>query len=150
IRTALVASQDVVKAEPLADTLLREALQGAAQAAESVLSGSRGSRVRANLMVPFRSVDDVRAFANSVGGGSPTRFQMAEGIWRRMPRDPTAFLGVVGETEKDQHSGFWVPVAQGEGGVHLPGAPHAFETGEGSAVMKADVPPLHGFPAALD
>jgi hypothetical protein len=43
-----------------------------------------------------------------------------------------------------------VPIVHGEGEVLLPGAPTAFDHGEGAVVFKDDLPALVGFPAVVE
>lgn len=126
----------------LARRILSRAMEGAARAAVQAFGAGEGT-LSSNLMVPmkgptiFAPTDVARA-----------NHERAEELWRGL--DFERRLVIVGETRRAMHLGFWVPLVRGDRDALLPGAPTAFDHGEGAAVFKDDLPALVGFPAAVE
>lgn len=131
------------------DDLIAKALRAAAQAVHAVLGGSSGGRLTASIMLPARNPSHALAFLRRVGLPVDTAAQRSQELWSDLPeKDREACLVIVAEAvvqDSPRHVGFWVPLARGNGGAKLPGAPEAYSNLVGSTVFCHDVPPLKGF-----
>jgi hypothetical protein len=100
----------------------------------------------ANLMVPVSSSGGKAELGAFSGMAAAER---ASTVWSAVPEVERCLL-VAAETEQAGHLGFWVPLARGNRGEYLPGAPAAFMGMSGTAVFKNDLPDLTGFPKEVN
>jgi hypothetical protein len=129
-------------AQVLARQTVDAALEGAGRAVMQLFTAEEGA-FSANLMVPIVSTD-VPYKPTPVAGRNA---EIASALWGGIQAERR--LVVVGETRRSSHLGFWIPLARGEHGAVLPGAPTAFLQSRGHAVFKDDPPPLTGFGEAM-
>jgi len=138
------ASSDLEQAVLRANGVSRRALESAGQVVVSLFS-KKPCGFSANLMLP--------GMAGPVFTSSQL-FQRnaaeAERIWNDL-RHTGHRLTVLTETRSANHLGFWVPATRrGNNGEELPGATAAYTNMTGSVVFKHDLPPLLGFPTAVE
>ncbi len=135
------------------DELVGKSLKAAAQAVHAVLGGDSGGRLTASLMLPGNPRVALR-FLQHLGLDVDAAARRAQELWQDLPeRDRSAALVIVAEAvvqNSPRHVGFWVPLAQGNNGAKLPGAPEAYSNLIGSTVFCHDVPPLRGFSDTLN
>lgn len=143
--TALRALPDKNKAIPLIKKTQAQALEIAAKEVSNIL-GKDGCSFSANLMVPIDN-KILNAFRYHNVEYANNNFNDAERLFGPIISQSSKLrLIVIAETEKSEHLGFWVPVAQGTNNPELPGAPTTYSKHRGSAVFKNDLPELKKFP----
>lgn len=148
LRNATLRAQSMVPfdekvAIQLASKILRQAMDGAADAAKTAF-GAEDCALSANLMIPLR--DGHPPFEPNELARENSRRALE--LWGVEYAD-TKRLVIVAETHGSKHLGFWIPAINGQGGATLPGAAAAYTLRDGGVVFKDDLPPLTGFPPAL-
>lgn len=145
LRVSNLLWQDPAAAIRLADDVTDQALRGAAQIVHSELGANSKGTLNASLMLPSGSPSGTAEILAVLSQSAVENERRATEIWKGLPSEPRSFLVVVAETGHHEHLGFWVPIAEGDGGKWLPGAPEAMANQTGSVVLRHDVPRLHGF-----
>ena len=106
--------------------------------------GTGPCEYNANLMVPIPFNEmELNVYREMAAAAR------AETVWSKCSPFDRCLI-VAAETERAGHIGFWVPLARGTGGEYLAGAPRAFMSMSSTAVFKADLPDLVGFPPAVN
>jgi hypothetical protein len=138
--TALLGQGDRAGAGALAAKISVKALSAAAAAVKRIL-GTGDCHLSANIMIPtvLDSLDGPRCVSGRIAQMKSAR---AAQLWQGFASLGERCLLIVAETEDADHMGFWIPIRQGQQLAPLPGAPEAFDTLEGSAVFKDDLPDL--------